>query len=380
MKHLTIGGSTAERTKACPGWVSASKDIPTRPAGQAAIDGSMHHEVQEMCQRDGAEPKDHVGFVYSENGVSREFTEDDLALSYMAFNATNALCDELDIDEMIVEPFVQLIPDLAGGSIDLIGLSRKRDTLLFLDYKFGRGKVGVKNNVQLQFYGISAEADPLTADMFDGVDNIEFAIIQPQVSPEASRWSCTPAELAEFKIDMMTSIDQAQSSTPPLNTGSHCQYCPASPYCTVRRADMIGTLNLGLLAKDALQASADILEDVEAWLNAAKQELYIQLSRGVNIHGWKIVDKRASRKWIDEAAAEEALILAKIDRGIFTKEILLTAPQVVDALKKYKIDFNLSEFIEVKSSGTTLVAEHDDRDAVVPGVPENLKKLMAAKK
>jgi hypothetical protein len=57
MIHLEVGGSTASRTLACSGWIDASKDIPSRPAGQAAIDGSMHHEVQEMCQKTGDTPR-----------------------------------------------------------------------------------------------------------------------------------------------------------------------------------------------------------------------------------------------------------------------------------------------------------------------------------
>ena len=106
MKHLKVGGSTAARTLKCPGWIKASENIPRRPAGQAAIDGSMHHEIMELCQKKGTAPKDYLGFVYKENGQSREFGVDDLDLSNIAHTVTNTIMDDLDIDQLEVEPFL----------------------------------------------------------------------------------------------------------------------------------------------------------------------------------------------------------------------------------------------------------------------------------
>tara|TARA_R110000751_G_scaffold2075_4_gene11199 strand:- start:691 stop:897 length:207 start_codon:yes stop_codon:yes gene_type:complete len=67
MKHLEYGGSTAARTIACPGWIKQSEGIKRRPVGQAAIDGSMHHEVQEKVQTEGKKPEDFLGHVYEED-------------------------------------------------------------------------------------------------------------------------------------------------------------------------------------------------------------------------------------------------------------------------------------------------------------------------
>ena len=380
MKHLPIGGSSFDRTVGCSGWLDATKNLPKQVVGPAAIAGSMHHEVQEAAQRDGKKPEDLIGLVYKENNNTLTFTEDDLDLSNIAFNATNKLMDALEIEWMEIEPFVQLIPDVAGGSIDMLGLSKDEKILLILDYKFGQGKVEIKENNQLQFYGVAAEADPRTADMFSKIDKIVYAIIQPKLKGTVFIWESTPKELAVFKKRAMKAIEQAQSDNPERHSGPHCKYCAAAAYCRTKKADVVAAKKLGARLKTDLQSGADILEEVEDWLNAMKSELYVQLTRGVSIKGWKIVDKRASLKWLDAGDARTALNSAKISPTIFEETKMRTAPQVRDALKKNKIEFDLGDFTESKSSGTTLAPEHHDGEAVTPGVPDNLKKLMGKKK
>ena len=103
MKHLPVGGSTATRTLNCPGWIEKSKGIPRRPAGQAALNGSMHHEVQQMCREQSKAPADFIGHVYTEDTTALVFGDDDLDLSQIAFDATETLLNDLDIDEMMIE-------------------------------------------------------------------------------------------------------------------------------------------------------------------------------------------------------------------------------------------------------------------------------------
>jgi hypothetical protein len=93
MKHVPYGGSSMDRTLACHGWLEQSKDLPKSPPGEAARVGSMHHMVQERCQRDEVEPENCLGIIYKEPGYNyeHEFTEDDLTLSEIAYHKTNEI-------------------------------------------------------------------------------------------------------------------------------------------------------------------------------------------------------------------------------------------------------------------------------------------------
>ena len=140
-----------------------------------------------------------------------------------------------------------------------------------------------------------------------------------------------------------------------------------------------------MLFRSQLQDAGDRLEEVEAWANAVRSELYVQIGRGVSLSGWKNVEIRGKRTWINEEAADRALRAEKIKVGMFTKTSMLTAPQTMTALKKAKVKFDLAVFekehIEVKSSGTKLAPEGDSGDAILIGdTPDNLMALVSRSK
>ncbi|MDB4261348.1 DUF2800 domain-containing protein [bacterium] len=365
MKHLTIGGSTAARTLACPGWVKKSENIPRRPAGPAAREGSMHHEIMELCQKTNTKPEDHLGFVYEEDGHSITFDEDHLDLSNIAFNATNALLDELDIDEMIVEPFVQIIPDVAGGSIDVLGLSADGKTLLVLDYKFGQVKVSPEENAQMLFYALAAREDALTRDMLERVETLNLTIIQPKHKGTVFSWTTPVGSLHDYANNLQFAMTLVENGHDKGNPGAHCKYCPAEPYCVEKRQQVHMASTLGARSHNELMEAAALVTQVEDWVKDVKEELFLQLSRGVAIDGWKIVEKRATRKWADEGDAVMALTKKKIAKKHMYKTSFLTAPQMEKVLKKLKVNFDLDDFIEKKSSGNTLAPEDDSREAVI---------------
>jgi len=388
MRHLAIGGSSFSRTLACPGWIKASAKLPKGTPGPAAITGSMHHMVQELVQgpkEKYAKPEDCLGLTYNENGVTRQFLDSDLATANIITHHTDELLNDLDIDEFMLEPFVQFWPGKAGGSIDILGLSKDRKTLLVADYKTGRVRVPPDANDQLLLYTISAATDPATKDLFEDVEKIVLAIVQPTAKGVVSVWECDMDYIIKYMDRAMDAINATKHKTPALNPGPECKWCPAAPYCKKRKADVIATKGLQPTDKKELQASADILEEVEAWVNATKSEMYTQLTRGTSIKGWKLVDKKAIRKWVDETAASAAFQQANIDPALFTKNVMLTAPQTTAAFKRAKLDLDeleidLDDHIEAKSSGTTMAPEDDDREAVATGgVPDNLKKLVGKK-
>lgn len=356
--HLSYGGSAAHRTLACPGNHKESEGIPRRPASSAAIDGSMHHEVMEKCQKEGLAPADLIGLIYKEDGQSREFTEDDLPISEIAYTTTNKLLEEYDIDEFMVEPFLQLVPGIAGGWIDLLGLSADRKTILQLDYKFGAHKVPVEKNSQCAHYCISSRADPKSRDMWKDVERIIFCIVQPRVLGVSFTWETDTKFLDAFEEKYLAAMKSTK-----LATGPHCRYCAAEPYCELKRSLAMASNLLSLREQEDIQAAADVVEEIQSWVSSVKEEMYWHLSRGVPISGWKVVNKKAHRKWVDAAATDRALSkLAKKDKY---KTELLSPAQMEKVLKKKKINFDVSKYTTTKSSGTTLAIETDPRDAVI---------------
>lgn len=358
--HLPYGGSTAHRTLACPGWVKASENIPKRPAGAAAIEGSMHHEIQEMCRRDGKHPSALIGHVYKEDGQTLKFTEDDLDLAVIAYEATEKLLDEHDIEDMMIEPFVELIPGKVGGSIDLLGVTADGRTILILDYKFGAVKAEVIQSAQHFLYACAAAEDKSTRRMVEDASEVVFAIVQPRIKGVVSTNMYMVEELIAWGEKFI-----AATKRNDINPGAHCRYCPAEPYCEAKRLRMIGHNILHPELKGKLQQSADILTQVEDWLKSTREEMYLQMNRGVPINGWKIVQKRANREWLDEAKALEALRGSKLPKKDLLVSKLLSPAQVEKLAKKREAKIDLDKLVKSESSGTTLAKADDTRTAVV---------------
>jgi hypothetical protein len=100
-----------------------------------------------------------------------------------------------------------------------------------------------------------------------------------------------------------------------------------------------------------------------------------QLEQGTALKGFKLVAKRATRKWNDvEAAEKELRKLVRSTRGahnlkasdILTPAKLLTPPQVEKVMKAKKLDFDrVGDYISSQSSGNTLARESDKRPAIL---------------
>jgi hypothetical protein len=259
-----------------------------------------------------------------------------------------------------------LIEGKAGGSIDLLGLSRDEKTLVVLDYKFGSVAVDVEGNVQLRSYAVSAMEDASTSDLFAKVQHIVLVIVQPRRKGVVFTEEMTLEGLAAFYDEYTAAIAEAGTPKPAVIPGAWCKYCPAAAYCDERRLNVVASNLLGKEELSQLQAAADVVAETEAWLKEIKEEMYLQISRGVPLTGWKLINKRATRKWFDAKLACKAIMKTKaFKKAELHKTALLPPAQMEKVIRKAKVDIDLTSFIESVSSGTTIAKADDDAEAVI---------------
>ena len=104
--------------------------------------------------------------------------------------------------------------------------------------------------------------------------------------------------------------------------------------------------------------NADILE---GWISSLRELAFNLIEQGKPLPGYKLVAKRATRKWIDEEAAKVALLVNLTD----VTETTLISPAVAEkALKKLGLTLPEGTVVAV-SSGNTLANEDDPRPAVL---------------
>jgi len=370
-----VGGSTAKRVMNCYGSVALAMKAPPQPPSEYAIQGTMLHEViANVLDKDEAVPT----------------TLDDKSKEKIEFAIK--MLDQVDPDgvmEFAIEQEVNFGNELPEvfGSVDLIGRIGKR--VVVLDWKFGDGViVDAEENEQLMFYAAAAKSTPALEWVFKDVIDIELIIVQPF---GIKRWVTTFDRIAQFKSNLIHSVNKAlqfvsqfgpeytKLSLPDLlsimragyietenafNLGTHCRWCPIKECCPLQENTAAHVLNKPLYAPTVLGedwlTKLDVLEN---WITDMRAIALKQLEAGNEIKGWKLVAKRALRKWVDEQQAKANLIALGLKESEITETALLSPAQAEKVLKKYKMQLPEDSVVAI-SSGNTLAPESDPRAAI----------------
>jgi hypothetical protein len=230
--------------------------------------------------------------------------------------------------------------------------------------------VEAAENEQLMFYAAAAMRTEATLWAFKDVTEIECIIVQP---PSIKRWTTTPDRVKAFERELTNAVRESAKPEATLKSGDHCRWCSAKPVCpqmtgAVERALKVKVSSLDAPAISAALKDADLLE---GWITDLRALAFKILESGGAVPDYKLVAKRAIRKWVNEQQAADWIgNVGKIDP--YVSEIRSPA-QIEKALKEKKVALP-SELIVAVSSGNTLAARSDPRPEVLQ-LAQHLAKL-----
>jgi hypothetical protein len=355
MLHSNIvGGSTAKRVINCPGSVALVQKMPPKPSNEHADRGTLLHNV--IAEHLEGKPIT-LGVKYNDQVLTQELVDEKLTPALKAL-------DEVDpTQNMVYEVetrvgFGDLLPGVFG-STDLIG--RVGSRAVVLDWKFGDGvMVDAVENPQLMFYAAAAMRTDEAKWAFDGADEVECIIVQP---PMIRRWVTTKERIAAFELELVSAVKQAQQPNAKLMAGDHCRWCNAKPICPVMNGAVDRALKTTLDGIDTVTMSqmlqsADLLEQ---WLKDIRGLAHQVLEKGGKVPGYKLVAKRSTRQWADEAAVAKSPLFL----GLPIYEPKLISPAQAEKLLKKEGKELPKELVVSISSGNTMASEDDPRPAVV---------------
>jgi hypothetical protein len=107
-------------------------------------------------------------------------------------------------------------------------------------------------------------------------------------------------------------------------------------------------------------ANADLLE---GWIKDLRALAFTMLEKSVPVPGYKLVPKRATRQWVNEATAYEWLS-QNFPEAEVTVTSVISPAKTDPLLKKAKLSMPEGLVVSV-SSGSTLASEDDPRPAVL---------------
>jgi hypothetical protein len=189
-------------------------------------------------------------------------------------------------------------------------------------------------------------------------------------------WTADAQELRLQEAEIRRKAKQTDDPNAPLRAGEHCRFCKAAAVCPERRAASLRACQIEFAADGEMSApeiaslGADQLgrllseiDQVEAWCKRVREYAFAEATNGHMPAGWKLVARRAVRKWNDEGETAKVLKLYGLhDEEIFTRKIL--SPAQADKLVGKKDAKALASLWSKTSSGATLAPESDPRESV----------------
>ena len=363
--HSPIGASSMERWSACPGSVRLSKDLPSTQS-EYALEGTRAHALAAHCLRENKPAKYFLGNVLTfpdcEVTVERDMAEH--VQTYLTYVDQKQAAVG---DTLLVEHEFNLKDIYPGcwGTADAVIWKPFVSKLVVVDLKYGAGVLVVPyENPQLKYYALGA----MITTPFRPKE-VELVIVQPRCDhPDGPIRSHTidAMELLDFAADLKEYVRATEDPNAPLVPGEHCRFCPAARICPAL------TTNTQALAKmdfrtdlsydpHALSLALKMIPGIEAQIKALDAFAYNEAEAGRCPPGFKLVEKRPTRKWKDETATEAFVKMqAAKQADVYEPKCLKTPAQMEKVINKKLLE----PFIDAVSSGHTLVEESDKRPAI----------------
>ena len=374
--HAKISPSSAHRWLNCPASVALSASVPKTTSKDAEA-GRLAHSIGEL--------KGHKRFTAMSkrtyNSQLKKLQEDEHYSAEMD-GYTDTYIDVLNEHAMSFTsmPFVafetavpliyttELKPDgtPATGTADNIMIGE--GVLWVTDYKNGAGvPVDATENPQMKIYALGALQ--LYAPIYgDTILTIKMTIVQPALK-SVSDWEISRVDLLAWSTAELYPVAKtAEAGDGEPAAGAWCRFCPVCSACRTRAAAALADESYEkklppLLSDaevgDALNRGAELA----TWYNELKDYALQACLDGKDIPGYKAVEGRGARAWIDTDAAIKQLIADGVDEALLYERRPITAPAAEKALGS-SVYMDLCAPLVAKQPGKpTLVLASDKRPA-----------------
>lgn len=388
--HYKYGGSTATRTMNCPAWHNIGKDVPHGLPSPAALEGTLMHLLFEMGVNDpDFEPATMLGEERIIDGVKLSVTSEHLEKVYTAYECLDDIVERYELTD--VQPEVVMnTDDETGGTSDIVGWTDKvspgfgLDIFAILDLKTGDGQmIYAKHNDQLMFYAWQAIEEYKSRLQFEEETIILLGIIQPSERRDhpVDLWETDVRMVMKWAQDYKRRQKEAKAGIMTPCAGSWCKFCPKQPVCPAKTGQLQAAQRIpkGSPSLEQLQEALAIVDDMEDWCRAVRKVAHEQAEAGVKLKGFKLVNKRATRKWNSVGDVHEKLKRSrKLSRDDYEKVEIVSPAQLEKVCKAKAVDFKqFEQYYSLQSSGTTLVKDTDSRPEALPlpALQEAAKRL-----
>lgn len=356
-QHALLSPSSSERWLHCPRSARLCEDMADTTSSYASEGTEAHalceHLLLQALGRNTTDPRP----------LFKQYSTE---MQEAAENYTQYVMEQVaDFRAKGIEPAVYVeqrldlrafIPDCMGTS-DAIVVGG--DTVIVIDFKFGNLPVPA-TSPQLRIYSLGV--CELLSCLYD-FTRVKTVIFQPRLST-IDEAEITKDDLYTWANDVLAPIAQmAYEGKGEFECGDWCRFCRARNQCRTLAEHQMALAQYDfreppLLADDEI---ASILTQVDAlvnWANGIKDYALQAALAGTRFPGWKVVEGRANRRYVNEEAVAEKVIA---DGKNPYEQKLLGITAMEKLLGKKHFAELLAGLVERPQGKPVLVTEDDKR-------------------
>ncbi len=239
--------------------------------------------------------------------------------------------------------------------------------LEIIDLKYGKGiRVEAEENPQLMLYGSGALR---SFELMYDIHTVKMTIVQPRLD-HISSWEISVKDLITWgEKTVKPAAAKAYEGKGVQKAGDHCKWCKVKAMCATLAAKNVALARHEF--KDPhLLTEKQLLEVYKQqpmlvdWVNAVADYLLAEALKGKQWPGYKIVEGRSQRKWIDEKEVVKTLMKKKYTADQFMVSKLAGIPAIEKLIGKKEFPEVLGSLVVTPPGKPTLVPVSDKRPAM----------------
>lgn len=375
--HALLSASGASRWLACTPSAKLEEEYGERKSSPYAAEGTLAHEMAELyLRKDVLRNISDADFEAKlEEIMSNEFFSEemlDMVSIYTQYceeqyisAKTENLFAEIEIEQRL--DLTEYIPESFGTGDALI---ISEPILEVIDLKYGKGvPVYAEWNKQLMLYGLGALRK---YDTMYNIEQIKLTVVQPRIN-NISSFMISVDELRKWaEEELKPRAEMAFRGEGELVAGDHCKFCAVKNKCRKLYEQQLEIAKYEFNEPSLLtdEEISDILKRAPQFIEWANSIVAYAQEKAITENktwpGYKLVEGKSQRKWIDEDTAMQAIFARcpelSEDEVLETKLKTLTSIEKLIGKKRFA---DILNDVVIKPQGKpTLVPESDKRQAM----------------
>lgn len=237
-------------------------------------------------------------------------------------------------------------------------------TLHVIDFKYGKGvPVSAERNPQMMLYALGAIS---AYSLLYSIDTVKMAIVQPRLDT-ISEWECSAEELIKWGTEVVKPLaETAFAGQGEFAPGEHCRFCRAKALCRARTEAHTALEDFKpmlppLISHEEVGQLLARARDLAKWVSDLEDYALKACLQGETIPGWKAVEGRSTRRFIDHDAAFTVLKTSGIEEAMLYERKPITLAATETLLGKARFKELLGAMVSTPPGKPALALETDKR-------------------